>query len=1030
MTGVIITDWLLAALHPRRGGIATAIRPPAGLDDSWTALRRAIWAQDRAIRDASAESSRVWQLMTSHLSADRALGERLLDPAARAGTADDDHALVRAVRERFQYVDHGADEWLADFLVASAGLPEACRRVLGGFHVDLPYVGVGVFGRLRELLVAADDVTYAQARDVLLDVRDRMAHDLSGSLRADLFWAVSYLLPLGPHAGDAERDAHALAMRHVGEFGNAPVHASGLASGDLDTLDRFLRANKRVRHEFFGTSGGRLYLAGMLDIAGAAAAPVLARMRPAYPFEDDPHYNGLWCTLLMHLDDDTARNALEEQREAGHAWATGFTPTADEAPSVSDGTPCAYEPPPAARPARLDVAVPVEPVLRFRDEERERAEQAGVYEDAEQWEGVAIGRCDTGAVTAWLEHRERWALPTTLPALTLAPRWTHERLMALGFTCHHYWVRSLVPLLLVRHGAGHVAALLAAFEDRDSVEAALEAAQPVGHVALAAPVVRAFAGKKLRRPARSWLLRHPEHAAAGVVALWTADPGDAATARVLRYLDAQGHRSLLTAQAGDRAADLLTLLAQDPLDAPRARLPKIPDYLVSDPLPTLTTASGDRATIEDQNHFLVRLASCDADEVHPAVPAARERWTAESRALFAVALFDRWVSAGAPASEGWCMQAVGLIGDDAGARRVAAHARQWAGTNAAARAQSALDALRHRGTDAALIELSLLAERSRFPVFKSVARRHIEAIADLRGLTSDELADRLVPSLGLDLDDTVGEFRVIFDERLMPVLRDATGRHHADLPKPTRGADREQHRTAKARLTALRKEARASASLHVARLERAMCAERRIPAAVFLDRFATHPWMTHLTQRLIWGVHDGDTLLTTIRIAEDGSATTVNDEPAALPADATVSIPHPLNFPPGTLAAWTELFTDYALLQPFPQLTRPVHHPDPAAGRSLDLFTGRKTTYATLRGLERHGWTRWYDAAVQMAKPVGAGAYALLQTDPGWHPSDTVDSAPPQTVTALTLTRTTTQTFHNLPPVTYSELLHDLRLLD
>jgi hypothetical protein len=67
--------------------------------------------------------------------------------------------------------------------------------------------------------------------------------------------------------------------------------------------------------------------------------------------------------------------------------------------------------------------------------------------------------------------------------------------------------------------------------------------------------------------------------------------------------------------------------------------------------------------------------------------AARERWTASSRAAFADALFGRWVAAGA--------------------RRLASHARQWAGTDAAARAQAALDALRHRGTDAALRDLTL-----------------------------------------------------------------------------------------------------------------------------------------------------------------------------------------------------------------------------------------------------------------------------------------------------------------------------------
>ncbi len=82
-----------------------------------------------------------------------------------------------------------------------------------------------------------------------------------------------------------------------------------------------------------------------------------------------------------------------------------------------------------------------------------------------------------------------------------------------------------------------------------------------------------------------------------------------------------------------------------------------------------------------------------------------------------------------------------------------------------------------------------------------------------------------------------------------------------------------------------------------------------------------------------------------------------------------------------------------------------------------------------LRGLERHGWTRWYDAVVQMARPVGGGVFAILGTDPGWRASDTVDSAPPQTVTGVTPARGGI-TLGDLPPVVFSELVHDLRVLD
>ena len=57
-------------------------------------------------------------------------------------------------------------------------------------------------------------------------------------------------------------------------------------------------------------------------------------------------------------------------------------------------------------------------------------------------------------------------------------------------------------------------------------------------------MVEAFAGKKYKSAARSWILRHPRHAAAGALELFTKDANDNA-ARVLRYLDTRGHRDVI-----------------------------------------------------------------------------------------------------------------------------------------------------------------------------------------------------------------------------------------------------------------------------------------------------------------------------------------------------------------------------------------------------------------------------------------------------------------------------------------------------
>jgi hypothetical protein len=80
-------------------------------------------------------------------------------------------------------------------------------------------------------------------------------------------------------------------------------------------------------------------------------------------------------------------------------------------------------------------------------------------------------------------------------------------------------------------------------------------------------------------------------------------------------------------------------------------------------------------------------------------------------------------------------------------------------------------------------------------------------------------------------------------------------------------------------------------------------------------------------------------------------------------------------------------------------------------------------TYGQLRGLEARGWQKWHDSSVQMAKPLGGRLWAVLDTDPGWHASDTAESVEPQRIEDVV--------FHGgdaaeLDPRAYSELAYDL----
>jgi hypothetical protein len=239
--------------------------------------------------------------------------------------------------------------------------------------------------------------------------------------------------------------------------------------------------------------------------------------------------------------------------------------------------------------------------------------------------------------------------------------------------------------------------------------------------------------------------------------------------------------------------------------------------------------------------------------------------------------------------------------------------------------------------------------------------------------------------------------------------------------------------------------------LQIARLERAMCTERTIARDVFLEHFVAHPWMLHLTRRLVWAIANDDgastTTGTTFRVAEDGSLATIDDDPFLLPEGARVSIPHAARLDDATRTRWSTVLADYELLQPFAQLARPVATPTEveARGTTLTRFSGRKVPSGALRGMRTRGWSPWVDSwitTIEKAFPhvgsthvgstrVGstrAGSKRVgvaLGFEPGYSPAG--EEAEAQTLGDVELHGLAS--FAELGPVRFSELVRDLETL-
>ncbi|KVU25009.1 polymerase [Burkholderia ubonensis] len=538
-----------------------------------------------------------------------------------------------------------------------------------------------------------------------------------------------------------------------------------------------------------------------------------------------------------------------------------------------------------------------------------------------------------------------------------------------------------------------------------------------GAVECAPVAARAFAKlKTLREDGRAWLLKFPEHAASGLIAPALGKPGEArdCAGAALRLLQANGHEALLMDVAARYADDAVpqavrAVLDESPLDRFPTKRSKLPEFWQPRGWRRPVLKNGKALPDEALDHFGQMLTFPTNEGIYGGIDVVKDACTAESLADFAWDCFNAWLDAGAPGKEGWALTALGLFGNDDTARKLTPLIRTWPGESAHARATTGLDVLASIGSDVALMLLNGIAQKVKFRALQDRAREKIDAIADARGLSSEELEDRLAPDLGLDAQGTMlldfgpRAFRVGFDETLKPYVRETgadgvPGARLADLPKPKKTDDPVKGREAVERFKLLKKDARTIASQQLARLEVAMCGRRRWAPDVFRAFLAEHPLVRHLVQRLVWGVYEvddggnfGGTLKACFRVAEDGTAATADDDVFTLPEGGTIRIgvPHALEIEPADAAAFGQVFADYELLQPFAQLGRDVYRltDDERKGLLLERWKGVKVPTGSVLGLVNKGWRRgeaqdagciWY-----FTKPLGAGKVIELSLDPG-----------------------------------------------
>ncbi|MBO2457165.1 DUF4132 domain-containing protein [Actinomadura violacea] len=502
---------------------------------------------------------------------------------------------------------------------------------------------------------------------------------------------------------------------------------------------------------------------------------------------------------------------------------------------------------------------------------------------------------------------------------------------------------------------------------------------------------------------------------------------------------------------GDEAARAVAaLLADAPQETgPSHEQPKpspLPSWLDTGALPRPVLRESGLRLAPDAARNLVHLWSMSlrAGEFPGAHEAAEETAALcdpASLTAFAWALFEAWRDAGMPGRSGFVMPALGRFGDDETVRRLTPLIKEWPGQSGHDRAVAGVGVLAEIGSDVALMHLDGIARGTRYKGLQRQAKASLRNAAARRGLTGAELADRLVPSFGLDasgsmtLDYGPRRFTVGFDEQLRPYVTSEDGKRRAALPKPGAKDDPDLAPAAHKAFSALKKDVRTVASVQVARLEAAMVDRRAWTPEEFTALFVRHPLMRHIARRLVWTA-DG----TAFRIAEDGTLADAGDEAFTLPGGARIGIAHPL--PLGdAVTAWAETFADYEITQPFPQLARRVLTLADGEGKDgrLARFEGRTVPFGKILGLTRTGWERGaaQDGGLQrqISRPAGHD-HVVIDLEPGIAVGY-VDLHPEQRITRVRLAPDSDEyppgldagPFAGVAPVLMSEILTDLENL-
>lgn len=297
---------------------------------------------------------------------------------------------------------------------------------------------------------------------------------------------------------------------------------------------------------------------------------------------------------------------------------------------------------------------------------------------------------------------------------------------------------------------------------------------------------------------------------------------------------------------------------------------------------------------------------------------------------------------------------------------VARYLKQWYGVRAAQ--GKALIAMLAWVEHPSATQLMLsVGNRFRTKSFQDEAMRQAELLAERKGWSVSELADRTIPNAGFD---EKGEMELSYGERTFVarlgqdykiVLFNPEGKAIAGLPEPRKDEDAARAKEAKKALSSAKKEIKGIVTMQTERLYEGLCTGRTWRFEDWELYFNQHPVARLLVQRLVWAVMEDGAASAAFRPLDDGSLTNLDDEEVSLSPDARIGIAHDTNLDAGTAERWLQHLADYEVTPLFQQFGKGVYtlSEDRKDDTEINEFRGHMLNSFALRGRAmKLGYTR------------------------------------------------------------------------